>query len=188
MPIERAERDGVESRDLRLDGRRRAAIRITLIVAPDVGLLAWAHFAPALSDSFRKTYRRLLRWNDELPFVKFALAEDERIMLTAEVPATALDRDAMGGALARLVAVCDLLHEESSAFLGDQAGSKPVAPTMLLERYAAEVAELEAPTAVGSAEIPITVDAAATGEAVFEPAVGASAAGGGTASEKVTGS
>ena len=151
-PIERAERDGVESRDLRLDGRRRAAIRITLIVAPEVGLLAWAHFAPALGDSFRKTYRRLLRWNDELPFVKFALAEDERIMLTAEVPANVLDRDALGRALARLIAVCDLLHEESTSFLGDGAAPKPSAPTALLERYAAEVAELEAPATVESAE------------------------------------
>ncbi len=67
-------------------------------------------------------------------------------MLTAEVPAAVLDRDAVGRALARLVAVCDLLHEESSAFLGDWAAPKPIAPTALLERYAAEVAELEAPT------------------------------------------
>ena len=73
-------------------------------------------------------------------------------MLTAEVPAAVLDRDAVGRALARLVAVCDLLHEESSAFLGDWAAPKPIAPTVLLERYAAEVAELEAPTEVEPAE------------------------------------
>jgi len=135
----------VLSRDLRLDGRRRAAIRITLIHAPGVGLLAWAHYAPILGDSFRKTYRRLLRWNDELPFVKFALAEDERIMLTAEVPAAALDVDAVGRTLARLVAVCDLLIDESASFLGDWAKLRPAAPTPLLGRYAADVAELEAP-------------------------------------------
>jgi Putative bacterial sensory transduction regulator len=108
-------------------------------------MLAWAHYAPALNDSFRKTYRRLLRWNDELPFVKFALAEDERIMLTAEVPDAALDRDAVGRTLARLVAVCDLLHEESKAFLGDWGKPTPSDTTALLARYAAEVAELEAP-------------------------------------------
>ena len=145
MPIERAERDGVLSRDLRLDGRRRGAIRVTLILAPDVGLLAWAHYAPILADGFRKTYRRLLRWNDELPFVKFALSEDERIMLTAEVPAAVLDVDAVGRTLARLVAVCDLLHQESVSFLGDWAKLVPSATTALLERYATEVAELEAP-------------------------------------------
>jgi hypothetical protein len=169
---------------VRLDGRRRAGVRITLIVAPDVGLLAWAHFAPALGDSFRKTYRRLLRWNDELPFVKFALAEDERIMLTAEVPAAVLDRDAVGRALARLVAVCDLLHEESSGFLGEWAAPKPVAPSALLERYAAEVAELEAPTTVEPGEPANAVEPA--GEAANEPAVGAAVAGGGAAPEAVT--
>jgi hypothetical protein len=160
----------VESRDVRLDGRRRAAIRVTLIVAPGVGLLAWAHFAPALGDSFRKTYRRLLRWNDELPFVKFALAEDERIMLTAEVPAADLDRDAVGRSLARLVAVCDLLHEESKGFLGDWAAPKPVAPTTLLERYAADVAELEVPATVEPAEPPKTIEP--DEEPALEPAVG----------------
>ena len=133
------------SRDVRLDGRRRAALRVTLIVAPEVGLLAWAHYAPILGDSFRKTYRRLLRWNDELPFVKFALSEDERIMLTAEVPAASLDRDAVGRTLARLVAVCDLLHKESATFLGDWARPRPGPPTALLTRYAADIAELEAP-------------------------------------------
>ena len=126
---------------------------MTLILAPDVGLLAWAHYAPALNDSFRKTYRRLLRWNDELPFVKFALAEDERIMLTAEVPGAVLDRDAVGRTLARLVAVCDLLHEESKPFLGDWGKATPSVPSALLTRYAAEVAELVAP-AVAELEAP----------------------------------
>ena len=74
-------------------------------------------------------------------------------MLTAEVPAADLDRDAVGRAAGRLVAVCDLLHEESRSFLGDWAAPKPIAPTPLLERYAAEVAELEAPTKVESAAV-----------------------------------
>jgi hypothetical protein len=127
---------------------------VTLIVAPGVGLLAWAHYAPILADSFRKTYRRLLRWNDELPFVKFALSEDDRIMLTAEVPSAALDRDAVGRTLARLVSVCDLLHDESASFLGDQAKLTPTMPTALLERYAADVAELETPADVAELETP----------------------------------
>jgi Putative bacterial sensory transduction regulator len=118
---------------------------VTLILAPGLGLVAWAHYAPPLGDSFRKTYRRLLRWNDELPFVKFAISEDERIMLTAEVPAVALDRDALGRTLARLVAVCDLLRDESASFLGDWAKAPASAPTTLLDRYATDIAELEAP-------------------------------------------
>ena len=39
-------------------------------------------------------------------------------MLTAEVPGAALDRDAVGRTLARLVAVCDLLLDESSRLPG----------------------------------------------------------------------
>jgi len=169
LPIEHAERDGVLSRDLRLDGRRRAAIRVTLILAPDVGLLAWAHYAPVLADSFRKTYRRLLRWNDELPFVKFALSEDERIMLTAEVPPTALDADAVGRTLARLVAVCDLLHDDSASFLGDWAKPLPTAPTALLDRYAAEVAELLAPADVLELDIPADGEPEAERRVVVPP-------------------
>jgi hypothetical protein len=68
-------------------------------------------------------------------------------MLTAEVPAAALDRDAVGRTLARLVAICDLLYEESASFLGDWVQVSRNAPTSLLERYAADVAELEAPDA-----------------------------------------
>jgi len=139
---------------------------VTLILAPDVGLVAWAHYAPILADSFRKTYRRLLRWNDELPFVKFALSEDERIMLTAEVPPASLDVDAVGRTLARLVAVCDLLHEESASFLGDWAKPLPSAPTALLDRYAGDVAELEAP-----AEVRVLEASADTGQ--LEPSAGA---------------
>lgn len=145
VPIERASRDGVESRDLRLDGRRRAGIRVTVIVAPGVGLLAVAHYAPQLNDSFRKTYERLLRWNDELPFVKFALSEDARIMLQAEVPEAGLDRDTLGRTLARLVAVCDLLHDESAGFIGQVALVTPAPSTPadeLLRRYEDEIAEL----------------------------------------------
>jgi putative sensory transduction regulator len=128
---------------------------VTLVLAPGLGLVAWAHYAPPLGDSFRKTYRRLLRWNDELPFVKFALSEDERITLTAEVPAGALDRDAVGRTLARLVAVCDLLHEESVSFLGDWAKASADSPTTLLDRYATDIAELEAPAQLA----PETVEA-----------------------------
>jgi hypothetical protein len=145
----------VVSWDLRLDGRRRRAVRVTLIHQPSLGAVVWVHYAPPLTDGLRKAYRRMLRWNDELPFAKFALSEDERPMLTAEVPADSLGRDRLGLAIARLLAICDLLHEESIDWLEprDRRGRKPAtepdpAGSALLERYAAELGELAAlPTA-----------------------------------------
>ena len=77
-PLERADRDAIVAWDLVLDGRRRRDLRVTLICQPDLGLICWGHYAPPINDLFRKSYRRLLRWNDELPFVKFSIGEDER--------------------------------------------------------------------------------------------------------------
>ncbi len=81
-PLERAERGGISSWDLRLDGLRRADIRLTVILDPARLLLLWVHFAPPINNSFRVSYRQFLRWNDELPFVKFALSDDDRPVLT----------------------------------------------------------------------------------------------------------
>lgn len=121
---------------------------MTLILDPALGLVAWVHYAPPLSDSLRKTYRQLLRWNDELPFVKFALSEDDRPVLAAEVAADRLDRESLGLTIARLLTVCDLLYEESRAWVDRIA--PPKGPTIvpdqsgpaLLDRYAADLAEL----------------------------------------------
>ena len=159
-PLERADREGVTSWDLVLDGRRRAALRVTLILDPAFALIAWAHFAPPINDSFRKSYRVLLRWNDETPFVKFATGEDERPVLIAELPASALDRDAVGLALARLLAVADRFHDQATAWL--KGGGWPTAApdatdgpgTRLLSRYAADLGELLEPVeAAGEADI-----------------------------------
>src|ERR671931_1461922 len=87
-PLERADRDGVTAWDLELDGRRRFGLPVTLILDPGVGLVCWAHYAPPIGDGFRRSYRKLLRWNDELPFVKFSIAEDERPVLAVEIPMT----------------------------------------------------------------------------------------------------
>ena len=150
-PLERADREGVSSWDLVLDGRRRAALRVTLILDPSLALIAWAHFAPPINDSFRKSYRLLLRWNDETPFVKFALAEDERPVLTAELPAASLDRDAVGLALARLLAVADRMHEPATTWLKGGAWSTDAPATgggpgeRLLDRYADDLGELLEP-------------------------------------------
>jgi hypothetical protein len=146
-PAERADRDGIVSWDLVLDGHRRHDIRITLILDPRLALLCWVHYAPPLNDSFRASYRKFLRWNDELPFVKFALSTDERPVLTSEIAVGGLDREALGLAIARLLAVCDLLVDESLSWLwpGAKRAPVPLRPSRneaLLDRYAAQLAEL----------------------------------------------
>jgi hypothetical protein len=116
-PVERAERDGIASWDLVLDGRRRFDLRVTVIVDPSLGVICWAHFAPPIGDMFRKSYRKLLRWNDEFPFAKFSLGEDERPLLAVELPIAEADEDRLGLALARIVGIADQLLEESAGWL-----------------------------------------------------------------------
>jgi len=140
----------VRSWDLILDGRRRRALRITLILDPDLALVAWVHFAPPMTDNFRKSYRQFLRWNDELPFAKFALSEDERAILTAEVPAIELDLDVVGALIARVLAIADLVHVPTMELVGDlsraqtKLAATPADPAgvRLLERYADSLDEL----------------------------------------------
>jgi hypothetical protein len=116
-PEARSDREGVASWDLRLDGRRRFDLPVTLILDPELALICWVHYAPPIADTFRKSYRRLLRWNDEFPFAKFSLAEDERPILAAELPIRTLDRDELGLALARALAISDQLLEESAGWI-----------------------------------------------------------------------
>src|SRR5687768_4325723 len=116
-PDDRSDREGVTSWDLRLDGRRRFDLPVTLILDPELALICWVHYAPPIGDAFRKSYRRLLRWNDEFPFAKFSLAEDERPILASELPIRTLDRDELGLALARALAISDQLLEESAAWI-----------------------------------------------------------------------
>ena len=154
VPIDRAERDGAVSWDLILDGRRRRALRVTLILDPAVALVAWVHFAPPMTDNYRKAYRQLLRWNDELPFAKFAVSEDERPILTAEVPVTALDRDVAGALIARVLAISDLVHVQTLELINELyraqaklAATQPdPAGVALLERYSSAIGELLGPT------------------------------------------
>jgi hypothetical protein len=146
-PVGSAERDGVASWDLLLDGRQRADVRMTLILDPATALVCWVHYAPPLNDTFRVSYRQLLRWNDELPFVKFALGVDEQLVLAVELPIAGLDRDALGLAVARLLAVCDLLLADSVRWLwpGAKAPPTPAHPlraSAVLGRYEAALGEL----------------------------------------------
>ncbi len=156
-PLERADREGVASWDLILDGRRRARLRITVILDPGLALICWAHYAPPINDGFRRSYRRLLRWNDELPFVKFSVGEDERPLLVAEIPPATASRDVLGLALARQLAVADRFHEETVEWLTaggwSAAGPAPRAEgeaprpgEALLTRYESDLAELLAVT------------------------------------------
>jgi hypothetical protein len=158
-PIERSERDAVTSWDLRLDGQHRADIRFTIILDPDSVVLLWVHFAPPLNDSFRVSYRQFLRWNDELPFVKFGLSADDRPVLTSELPVDGLDLDGLGVAVGRLLAVCDLTLERSVVWLfpGQKKApsmGRPSRQAALFERYADELAELlERPLEAGDDEL-----------------------------------
>ncbi len=157
-PIERAERDGIASWDLVLDGRRRLDLRVTIILEPSLALICWAHFAPPINDMFRKSYRRLLRWNDEFPFAKFSVGEDERPLLAVEIPIIALgsssgaagDRAAaemLGTALARIVGIADRLFDESRDWLWiggrmpDTSGRTRRNPAFVA-RFAARLPEL----------------------------------------------
>lgn len=150
-PVDRAQRDGIASWDLVLDGRRRFDLRVTVILDPSLALICWAHFAPPIGDLFRKSYRKLLRWNDEFPFAKFSVGEDERPLLAVELPldivgATA-DADALGLALARIVGIADRVLDESKDWLWiggrvpDQSDRRP-RNAGLLERFAPRLPEL----------------------------------------------
>jgi len=120
-PVDRGERDGIASWDLVLDGRRRFDLRVTIILDPTFALICWAQFAPPINDMFRKSYRKLLRWNDEFPFAKFAVSDDERPLLTVELPlvdaASPPTEDQLGLALARIVGIADRLLDESADWL-----------------------------------------------------------------------
>lgn len=149
-PAERRERDGIAAWDLRLDGRRRFDVPLTVILDPATGAIAWLHLAPPIADSFRASYRKLLRWNDEIPFVKFALAADGRPVAAVEIPAQRLDADELGLAVARLLATADLLLEDVAGWiwiggrLPDWQG-RVSRQEGLLDRYAARLGELAGP-------------------------------------------
>ncbi len=149
-PVERADRDGIASWDLVLDGRRRFDLRVTVILDPSLALICWAHFAPPINDLFRKSYRKLLRWNDEFPFAKFSVGEDERPLLAVELPIDALrnaDADALGLALTRVVGIADRLLDDSRSWLWiggrePDHGDRTPRNAALLDRFAARLPEI----------------------------------------------
>ena len=146
-PTERIERERATAWDLSLDGQRRFDVRVTIILDPALALIVWVHFAPPIVDRFRVSYRKLLKWNDAYPFAKFALAEDERPVLSTEIPVALLDRDALGLALARLLTICDQVLEESAGWLWiggriPEAGTRTSRQAELFARYADRLGDL----------------------------------------------
>src|SRR6478752_1772707 len=149
-PVERAERDGIASWDLVLDGRRRFDLRVTVILDPSLAVIVWAHYAPPIGDMFRKSYRKLLRWNDEFPFAKFSVSEDERPVLAVEVPAADADADALGLAIARILGIADTLLDESKDWLWiggrmPDPGDRTSANGAFLDRFTGRLPELLEP-------------------------------------------
>ena len=152
--LARADRDGVTSWDLRLDGRRRFDLPLTLILDPSVALICWVHFAPPIGDAFRKSFRKLLRWNDEFPFVKFSLAEDDRPVLATELTVRTVDRDELGLAIARSLLIADQLLEESAGWLWiggriPDPGNRLSRGADLIARYETRLVELLGEPATG---------------------------------------
>lgn len=170
VPVDRAERDGIASWDLILDGRRRFDLRVTVILDPDLALICWAHYAPPIGDLFRKSYRRLLRWNDEFPFAKFSVGEDERPLLAVEqsiAGAAAAGADGLGLALARIVGIADRLLDESKGWIWIGGRMPDVTDrtsrnAALLERFAPLLPELY--------ETAPSVDAATTADPATDDA------------------
>jgi hypothetical protein len=96
---------------------------------------------------FRKSYRKLLRWNDEFPFAKFSVGEDERPLLAVELPIEAVDADSLGLAIARILGIADRLLDESKdwIWLGGRMpdpGERTSANVEFLDRFAARLREL----------------------------------------------
>ncbi len=147
QPAQRIDREGISAWDLRLDGRRRFDVPVTVILDPAVGAFVWLHLAPPIGDGFRKSFRKLLRWNDEFPFVKFSLAADDRPIATVEIPIERLERDALGVGIARLLAICDLLLEETADWIWvggrvPEPGARIGRQARLIEQYADQLGEL----------------------------------------------
>lgn len=144
----KVEREGIVAWDLVVDGRTRRDLRVTLILDPAIGAIAWAHLAPPLLDGLRRAYRTLLRWNDEFPLVKFSIADDGRPIAAVEIPARWLDVDELGLALARVAGVADRVFEDTRGWLWiggrvpDGYPDRPIRTLALLDRYASGLGEL----------------------------------------------
>lgn len=132
------------SRDVILDGERRFDLRVTIAWATGMGLHLWAYYGPDGMELPRRTLLRLLSANAEYPFVKFAVTDEDRPMLIAEVPPDAVSLDELGRALTRIAVVSDRLLEETAPAIADRGrlpdwGGREGRNAPLLARFRAEV-------------------------------------------------
>ena len=123
---------------------------MTVILDPALAVICWAQYAPPISDMFRKSYRRLLRWNDEFPFAKFSIAEDERPVVAVELPIEDVSADRLGLAIARILGIADRLLDESGDWLWlggrmPDPGDRRSANGAFLDRYTLRLPELLEP-------------------------------------------
>ncbi len=127
-PLERADREGIASWDLVLDGRRRHDLRVTVILDPSLAVIVWAHYAPPIGDMFRRSYRKLLRWNDEFPFVE-VLDRRRRAAAPGGRAARSVRRTRMplASPSRRILDVADRLLDESRDWLW-AGGAVPAEP------------------------------------------------------------
>ena len=167
QPGPRVEREGITAWDLALDGRVRRDLRTTLILDPAIGAIVWAHLAPPLGDGLRKSYRMLLRWNEDFPLAKFSVAEDGRPILAVEIPERWLDADELGLALARVAGIADHIFDESREWLWiggrvpDGYADRPLRNGPLLDRFAPRLGELLTPPSAASTASTTTTTSAA---------------------------
>jgi hypothetical protein len=115
-----APQGGALSRDVILDGERRFDLRVTIAWADGMGLHLWGYYGLDAMEMPRRTLLRLLGANAEYPFMKFAVTDEDRPMLIAELPPAAVDRDELGRALTRMVVVSDRLLEETAPAIADR--------------------------------------------------------------------
>lgn len=132
------------SRDVILDGERRFDLRVTIAWAAGMGLHVWGFYGPDGMELPRRTLLRLLSANAEYPFVKFAVTDEDRPMLIAEVPPDAVSLDELGRALTRLAVVSDRLLEETAPAIAERGNLPDWAGRIgrnprLLARFRAEV-------------------------------------------------
>ncbi len=123
-----------------------------------MGLHLWGYYGPDAMELPRRTLLRLLGANAEFPFVKFAVTEEDRPMLIAELPPSAVDRDELGRALVRMVLVADRLVQDTAPAIADRGRlpdwtGRVSRNRQLMDRYRAEVESTMpdwAPEPVGS--------------------------------------
>jgi hypothetical protein len=132
------------SRDVILDGERRFDLRVTIAWAAGMGLHVWGFYGPDGMELPRRTLLRLLSANAEYPFLKFAVTDEDRPMLIAEVPPDAVSLDELGRALTRLAVVSDRLLEETAPAIAERGNLPDWAGRVgrnpgLLGRFRAEV-------------------------------------------------